>query len=157
MVKTKAAKSKKAAPAARFTVNKDNTITDNKTGLLIIQDPTLLGEAFKQTMTFAAAEQAIAELNKKGYAGFKDWRLPTVEELVGMTDRTKHDPCYDTAIFKGRFDDWYWSREICAWSKTSAWCVFSYYGNVDFFGKVFRSYVRPVRSSQCRFDPLPVR
>jgi len=148
VAKTKEVRKKKAAPGERFLINKDNTVTDKKTGLLIIQDPTLLSEVFKATMTFAAAEAAIAELNKKGYAGFKDWRLPTVEELVGMTDRTKHNPCYDTSIFKGKFNDWYWSSETCAWNKDAAWCVSSDGGIVDFFGKVSRSYVRPVRSCQ---------
>ncbi len=155
MVKTKAVKSK--ATETRFVVNKDNTVTDNKTGLLIIQDPTLLDESFKKTMTFAEAEKAIVDLNAKGYAGFKDWRLPTVEELCGMVDRRKCDPCYDTNIFKGKFDDWYWSRETCSWNKDAAWCVASDSGLVDGSYKGNRSYVRPVRSCQSQFDTLPVR
>lgn len=156
MARTKVAKGKKAASAVRFQVNKNNTVTDRKTGLLIIQDPTLLGEVFKSTMTYAEAEAAITELKKKGYAGHKDWRLPTVEEICGMIDRKKDNPCYDTNIFKGKFDDWYWSIETTAWDKNRAWCVNSYYGNVYSTVKVFRNYVRPVRS-QCQFDPLPVR
>ena len=145
-----------AVQASRFQVNKVNTVTDKKTGLLIIQDPTLLGEDFQKIMTFTAAEQAIAELNKTGYAGFKDWRLPNVEELCGMVDRTKHNPCYDTNVFKGKFDDWYWSSETCAWNKDAAWCVGSRYGSVGSNVKGLHNYVRPVRSSQCQFDHLAV-
>ena len=129
---------------------------DRKAGLMIIQDPTLLGESFKDIMTFAEAIQAIADLNKKEYLGFKDWRLPTVEEICGMVDRTKRDPCYDTNTFKGKFDDWYWSGESCAWNKGAAWCVSSSYGDVGSSGKDDRNYVRPVRSCQCQFAPLPV-
>jgi hypothetical protein len=146
VAKTKAANSKEVQ--GRFVVNKDNTITDRKTNLLIIQDPTLLGDAFKETMTFAQAQKAVADLNVKGYAGFKDWRLPTVEELCGMVDRTKSNPCYDTKIFKGKFDDWYWSSETCAWSNNSAWCVYALDGGVHGSGKDGRSCGRPVRSSQ---------
>lgn len=157
MVKTKVAKGNKSAPGERFLVNKDNTIMDNKAGLMIIQDPTLLGEAFKKVMTFADAHKAIADLNIKGYGGFKDWRLPTVEELVGMTDRTKYDPCYNTTIFKGKFDDCYWSGERCAWNSKkeqesltegSAWCVLSGFGLVGSDYKYSHFYVRPVRSCQ---------
>ncbi len=156
MVKTKLAKGKKVAQG-RFQVNKDNTVTDRKTGLLIIQDPTLLGVIFQSTLTFADAEKAIVELNSKGYAGHKDWRLPTVEELCGMVDRTKYNPCYDTNIFKGKFNDWYWSGGSCAWNKSCAWCVYSNYGTVYYGGKDNLIFVRPVRSSQCKFDSLPVR
>ncbi|MDD5387581.1 MAG: DUF1566 domain-containing protein [Sulfuricurvum sp.] len=146
MVKKIVAKVK--ATVARFIVNKDNTITDQKTGLQIVQDPTLLGDMFNKALTFDEAVKAVADLNVKGYAGHKDWRLPSVEELCGMIDRTKHDPCYDTKIFKGKFDNWYWSGETCAWSTGSAWVVGSGHGGVHNFGRGLRSYVLPVRSSQ---------
>jgi len=144
----------KAAREARFTANGDNTVTDKNSGLLIVQDPTQLGEDFQRAMTYEEAEKAIAALNEKGHAGFKDWRLPTVEELCGMLDRTKHDPCYDTGIFKGKFDNWYWSGDQCAWTRqedgsyTAAWCVGSNAGTVSNVVKDDHNYVRPVRSSQ---------
>jgi len=153
MVKVKAVK---GAPVTRFVINKDNTVTDRKAGILIIQDPILLGAVFATILSFAEAEKAIAELNVKGYAGHKDWRLPTVEELCGMVDRTKSNPCYDTNIFKGKFDDWYWSSETTAWDKDRAWCVGSVGGGVGYRGKDGRFYVRPVRSSQSQFDPSSV-
>jgi len=156
VVKTNGLKVNKETSGSRFLINKDNTVMDRKAGLMIVQDPTLLGESFKKTITFAEATQAIADLNKKGYLGFKDWRLPTVEEICGMVDRTKRDPCYDTNTFKGKFDDWYWSGESCAWNKEAAWCVGSYNGSVYDLGKDYRGYVRPVRSCQCQFAPLPV-
>jgi len=154
---------KKATPEMRLVVNKDNTITDRKSGLMIIQDPGLAWEQFQERMTFMESEKAIAELNKNGYAGFKDWRLPTVEEICGIIDRTKYNPCYDTAIFKGKFDDWYWSGDQCAWSKqpdgsySAAWAVSSDGGSVFSLDKGLHFYVRPVRSCQCQFAPLPVR
>jgi len=160
MVKAKAVKQKKTeeGKVSRFIVNKNNTVEDQKTGLIIIQDPTLLGDAFKSTITFDAAVKAIQDLNKQGYAGYNDWRLPSVEELCGMVDRTKQDPCYDTNIFKGKFNNWYWSGETCAWNPTgAAWCVNSNGGDVYGGSRGYGNYVRPVRSSQCQFDPLLVR
>ena len=146
MKKVKAVKEAAAKPESRFVVNKDNTVTDKKTGLQIIQDPTLLGEAFKERMTHQEAEKACAALD---FAGHKDWRLPTVEELCGMVDRTKHDPCYDQAIFKGKFDDYYWAKETCAWNAVgAAWCVSSGYGFVGSYLRNRNNSVRPVRSSQ---------
>lgn len=155
MAKAKAAKQETASPATgRFRINGDNTITDQKTGLLIIQDPTQLGEAFQETMTHADALAAIAKLNETGYAGHKDWRLPTVEEICGMIDRKRHHPCYNTDIFKGKFDNWYWSGDDLADEPAAAWCVRTFRGRVDRYNKNYTSYVRPVRSSQCQFDHL---
>ncbi|RJO64183.1 MAG: DUF1566 domain-containing protein [Candidatus Omnitrophota bacterium] len=141
----KKATKEEAKGESRFVVTAKNIITDRKTGLQIIQDPTLLGGVFKAAMTHKEAEKACAALE---FYGFKDWRLPTVEELCGMTDRTKYNPCYDTNIFKGKFDDWYWSGDPCAWNKDAAWCVNSYNGNVYNFDRSGHSYVRPVRSCQ---------
>ena len=157
MAKVKAAKKVVTPATGRFKINGDNTVTDQRTGLMIIQDPTLLGGVFRKTMIYAEAIQAIADLNKKGFAGFKDWRLPTVEEICGMVDRSKYNPCYDTNIFKGKFDDWYWSSETTAWNKNAAGCVNSYGGSVHYGAKDSHYCVRPVRSSQCQFDNLPVR
>jgi hypothetical protein len=159
MAKAKVAKAIKevAVNSVRFVVNKDNTITDKKTGLLIIRDPSLVDAIFKSTMTFDAAIKAIANLNANGYAGHKDWRLPSVEEICGMVDRTKSDPCYDTKIFKGKFNNWYWSGETCAWNSGAAWCVSSGLGYVGDGVRDDHNCVRPVRSSQCQFDHLPVR
>jgi len=153
MAKVKEAK-KEAVPGVRFVVTAENILTDRKTGLEIIQAPTLLGDAFKKLMKHEEAQKACAALD---FGGHKDWRLPTVEELCGMIDRTKHDPCYDTTIFKGKFDDWYWSSELCAWNSGAAWCVYSRSGYVYYDYRLNLNYVRPVRSSQGPFAPLPVR
>jgi len=47
VVKTKGIKVNKAETGSRFLINKDNTILDKKSGILIIQDPTLLGRLLK--------------------------------------------------------------------------------------------------------------
>ncbi len=37
------------------------------------------------------AKKWVPELNKQGYAGFSDWRLPTLEEAVSLLESSNED------------------------------------------------------------------
>lgn len=82
-------------------------------------------------------------------AGFTDWRMPTVEELFCLADRTRVDPAIDTAFFPKCEGGWYWSSTPWAQSPGGcAWFVsfgsgYSYCGGRDDGG-----LVRAVRSRQ---------
>lgn len=127
----------------RFIDNIDNTVTDSKTGLIWIKDHDKVN-GFEKCMTWDEAIEACKNLD---YAGHKDWRLPTREELESILDLTKHEPAADP-IFKAHTDDWYWTSTPCAWSGGLVWCVAFDVGSVTSCSKGGSSYVRPVRSSQ---------
>ena len=129
----------------RFLVNGNNTVTDQLTGLVIIQDPRKLGLPFTKKMTFFEAEEACKELD---FAGYKDWRLPTREELVATTDCTRRVPCYNTDIFQGDFLGWYWTGEEGAKDLLFAWCLAAGSGDLWCHRKSESNYVRPVRSNR---------
>jgi hypothetical protein len=59
-----------------MTINGDEVVFDHATRLMWQQSGTF------NWLTLQEAEGFIAELNKEHYAGFSDWRLPTVEELL---------------------------------------------------------------------------
>jgi len=130
----------------RFTDNGDGTITDNQLKVVWVKDPSVIPE-LQKTLNFDAAKEACEKLS---YAGFNSgWRLPTVEELRSIVDYTCHDPAWDTNVFGGKHDDWYWTSTPCAWNPTgSAWVVYSLNGSVSRNGRSYSNYVRPVRSSQ---------
>ena len=62
--------------------NDDGTVTDLNTGLMWLQDP---GEK----TTYA---EAIKTLETYTYAGYDDWRLPTIKELYSLTNFSGLDP-----------------------------------------------------------------
>jgi|GEM_PF-1734096 len=58
--------------------NNDGTITDNTTNLMW----QISGS--NRRLNFKKAHLFISDLNAKSYAGYSDWRLPTVEELASL-------------------------------------------------------------------------
>jgi hypothetical protein len=141
--------STKVAVKSRFVDNGNGTVTDISTGLMWIKNPhTDLPERLKGTLAWQNAIDACKELD---FAGKKDWRLPTVEELRSLVDYTRgkgDEPAIDTAIFPDTKTSWYWTSTPCAWSSDNAWCVVFSSGFVSSGSKDSSGSVRPVRSSK---------
>ena len=119
--------------------NGAETIMDYATGLMWQRS----GSA--HSMLYADAEQYIGDLNNQKFAGYADWRLPTLEEAMSLMEPTKRngdlyiDPVFDKT-----------QRGVWTADKASAgvaWYVSFYDGNCHFY--VFHFYyVRAVRSGQ---------
>ena len=98
----------------------------------------------KGEIKHAAAEKAVAKLD---LAGAKDWRLPTVEELFLLADRTKFCPAIDTDFFPSCQSDYYWSSSPDASAPADdAWIVHFNNGHSDDNHRGHTAFVRAVRS-----------
>jgi hypothetical protein len=123
----------------RFLDNGDGTITDLKLGLMWSKD-TLSKSCINHT-------KASTICSKLDLGGHTDWRLPTVEELFLLADRTKHAPAIDTEAFPDTKNAWYWSSTESAEDWFYAWVVyFNYGGAIDRHRDGDDAYVRAVRS-----------
>ena len=79
-------------------------------------------------------------------ARFTDWRMPTVEELFCLADRTRLRPAIDTDFFPDTPNDWFWSSTVDADSPSDyAWLVDFGYGNSNWFHRDDEGFVRAVR------------
>jgi hypothetical protein len=67
---------------SRFVLS-EKVVIDTKTKLMWTRDANLGKSTWKETVT------VVAELNRKKYAGFSDWRLPSIEELETLCDYAK--------------------------------------------------------------------
>jgi hypothetical protein len=128
-----------SATANRFIDNGDDTITDTRSNLMWSK-ATLCESEVNQ-------HEAARICGAMDLAGHTDWRLPTVEELFALADRTKHCPAIDTDAFPDTKSDWYWTGTVTAWALSSAWLVSfsngdSYYCRRDYS----LAFVRAVRS-----------
>ncbi len=83
--------------------------------------------------------------------GHTDWRLPTVEDLFLLADRTRCNPAIDTKFFpKTPTNDWYWSSSAVAGLPGLAWGVGFYGGFAYYYGRYNAGFVRAVRGASPR-------
>ena len=74
-----------------------------------------------------------------------NWRLPTIDELISITDKNKFRPSINSA-FKNTKYDWYWSSTEGADTPSLAWIVGFMEGNVIRDGISVRNLVICVRN-----------
>lgn len=73
--------------------------------------------------------------------GHKDWRLPTVEELITLVDYSRVAPA---SGFPGMSSDWFWSSSCAAYT-SYAWYVYFGGGYVSLSDKTSNGHARCVR------------
>ena len=91
----------------------------------------------------------VKAVNASALCGFRDWRLPTKEELSGIVDKSK-SPTIDTLWFPNTQPSNYWSSSPKLGYSYSAWDV-DFYNGSDVGDYGYRGYdyaVRLVRASQ---------
>jgi hypothetical protein len=147
-------------PDSRFTLNSDQTVTDNVTGLvwaksanlIVLRDPTF-GSTPDGRIGWHDALQFVTRLNSEGYLGYSDWRLPNRNEMVSLVNYAETDPATWIKIQGiSNLQQHYWSSTSSASSTSHAW-------NIDLAGSVTEknkydssngSYVWPVRGGHTK-------
>jgi hypothetical protein len=79
-----------------FIVNQDSTITDRVTGLIWQKSGST------RELLRLEATHYVKELNKERFAGYSDWRLPTIEELASLLIRNKIQGLYINSLFDSK-------------------------------------------------------
>jgi hypothetical protein len=134
--------------AARFTmttITGDVVVTDNATGLMWVADGNSAGCFSGGTKTWT---QAIASAEGLTFAGYSDWRLPNVKELLSIVDYWRSNPAIDPTYFPHTQPLIYWSSTTYI-SGGNAWGVYFLSGGLSTLDKaVNNEYVRPVRGGQ---------
>ena len=117
-------------------IDGNNVVIDHATGLM--WHPSGSYEYMKRK----EIKKWIRGLNSKGYAGYYDWRVPTVEEAASLLESSeKNGNLYIDAVFDKK-QRWLWTGDSC--SSGGMWRVYFDDGYVD-WGDVSFLFVRPVR------------
>ncbi len=120
------------------TIGYDKVVIDHATGLVWHQNGS---EKFmkKDKMT-----EWLDDLNLQGYAGYKDWRLPTAEEAASLLEpEEKYGGLFVDTVFDKK-QTWLWTGDN--YQSDSVWVISTCFGSV--FWSNFNTYysIRPVRS-----------
>jgi hypothetical protein len=78
-----------------FVDNNNGTVTDRVTGLMWQKSGSL------SSLDNRSAKKYVKQLNGQRFAGYADWRIPTVEELASLIKRTRRNGVYIDPVFKG--------------------------------------------------------
>ncbi len=114
-----------------------NVVVERKSGLM------WQASGSAHWMTYAEARGYIDTLNHERFAGYADWRLPTVAELMTLQQAEKQDSglCLNPAF--DPLQTWSWTADIR--TEGGAWYVDYYFCTVFWSGFENVSYVKAVR------------
>ena len=97
-------------------------------------------------ITYTDAEAYIRDLNRQRFAGYNDWRVPTLEEAMSLMEpQEKKGGLYTDPVFD-ETQRWIWTAD--QYSGGRAWCVLFRDGGCGHGVIGFNYYVRAVRSGQ---------
>lgn len=119
---------------------------DNVTGLMWVTNPRT-DAGFKGPQTWESAlTSCTVTLNGMAYAGYTDWRLPNVRELMSIVHYgAGAAPYINTTAFPGTLSNYYWTSTTYNSGSTYAWRVDFNFGSVTTDLKINNYYVRCVR------------
>ena len=117
---------------------KDNVIVllDAATGLMWQKGGS------SSEMTFENTEQYINRINTEKFAGFNDWRLPTVEEAMSLMEPQANDHFYINPEFEPGIS-FIWTSDRATDGRI--WMLYFYYGEIGLESDSFNAWVRLVR------------
>jgi len=141
------------APASRFTINSDGTVTDTQTSLIWARCPQGLRGADCTDGTLASLNWLGAlALNgtrptsvPTGDTSGTDWRLPNVKELQSLVERSCVSPAINATVFPNTPASLFWSASPDIIFTGQAWVVNFFFGRVEGFSRIDNFFVRLVR------------
>lgn len=159
-----------STPTARFTDNKDGTVTDNQTLLMWkrctegvtlndngtpddMSDDFCAGTLPGVAYSWQGGLQHIDTINTTtGFTGKNDWRLPNIKELTSIVELSCNNPAINLSVFpdapdsNNSFAGEFWSSSVEISLSSYFRTVKIYTGEDGWRAKTNSLYVRLVRS-----------
>jgi eukaryotic-like serine/threonine-protein kinase len=124
-------------------VDQGDVVLDRATGLMWQKSGS------KKWLTYPDAEKYIKDVNRQKFAGYADWRLPTIPELMSLLEPEKQfNELYINPIFDSRQGlCWSVDRMQIKGERSSGWAWDAYFDDGSVYWRYLfsLSYVRAVR------------
>ncbi len=143
-----------STPDSQLIDNGDGTVTDSKTGLMWKKCLEGLSgnnceSGSVNSFTWQEALQQPSTVNNAGgFAGYANWRLPNIRELISLIEDQCYDPAINLNYFPNTTNHTCWSGSPYMGLSDSAWVVVFYNGNSYDNYRGFTNAVRLVRGGQ---------
>ncbi|CAK0768072.1 Fimh-like protein [Gammaproteobacteria bacterium] len=124
-------------PTSRFTDNGNGTVSDTQTGLMwkrctegmTWSVTTCIGDEL--TFTWQDALKQAVTVNETSYAGYTDWRVPNIKELLSIVDRRCAGPAINTTVFPAASSSYLWTSSPAKTTSYNSWIVSFDAGTLD--------------------------
>ncbi len=144
-----------AGTARSYTRNGD-IVTDNVTSLQwqdseTITKPWVTEESWNAgNYNDTSGDTAATYCSELILGDYRDWRLPSIKELLTIVDNSKISPSIDDSVFfvDNNLPHWSSTNYVYFSEDTNAWLVNFYDGDDFYTSKSASSYVRCVRGEQ---------
>jgi hypothetical protein len=122
--------------ADRFVQNGD-VVIDQETKLVWQSNPSTSERDWQNAKEYCSS---------LSYGSRSDWRLPNIDELMSLTDKSKYNPSIATNKINIK-SDWYWTSSTAKWKTSFAWNIHFNSGEAIRSNKPFEGYVLCVSDS----------
>jgi outer membrane protein OmpA-like peptidoglycan-associated protein len=136
MAQTCESDSSGAVNSSHYSLNNDGTVMDKKTNLMWMR--CALGQIWTDNACTGVPkliqwQSALDTAKTMVFAGRKDWRIPTQEELRSLVEEQCHDPAIDLVAFPNvPPSSVYWSATPVTDLSSGAWVV-NFYDSDDYW------------------------
>lgn len=105
---------------------------------------------FGERMNDADTDAAVAKLNADAYLGITTWRRPEPWEALTQVAYVNEDVMADRDLYPDAQSAHYWTSQTVPWETSYVFAVLFYYGYVNYLGRDYRAFCRPVASVPAR-------
>jgi|GEM_PF-927128 len=136
----------------RYLAYNDGTVWDKQTGLMWMRCE--LGQTWNTQTGCCEGEAATmywetaCEQKGDGFADYEDWRIPTIEELKTLVDKSQHGAKIHPQAFPDCSSWGFWSSSPYAYGSSNAWGMYFFSGDGSYSNRKHYLHVRLVRGGQ---------
>ena len=145
-------------PTSDFVDNGDGTVTHKLTGLMWMR--CAMGQTWDKATENCLGASSVSLWNgaaalKSNFAGYDDWRLPSIMELQTIVERQNSSPAVNSTLFPNMSKNSFWSSSRYVYLSNYMWIEDLYTGSNYFDKKSNYHAVRLVRGGQWFSGAMP--